>query len=542
MRFSSLKPHQLTLSHSFENLNGQRTFLDFQSTAKQAMDHFIQLPVSSLLILKTNTTPSYINEIQQYISAKQKTVVKIGFHSRNLFGAYFYLEKENKFIQTESLIQKAENGVLILDIHSLLQDIGQWDKLKKALLFHTFEPVVNKHFSAEIAECSAHFKLILLGSREEIATLAQYDESLYQIGHYAELTSYLRLEDEKALNHWAEYIQTRAKEILHQPFDSSALNQLLQHYVRESESQHLISICPELLNKHLIGLTKIFQNFTASMWVNCYFEQLDKQANLLNQHILQDILNQQVEIETEGEIVGQINGLSVVEFDGVPTAFGEPLRISCNVQYGDGEIIDIERKAELGGNLHSKGVMIAQSCLANLLELPTQLPFSATLAFEQSHSEVDGDSSSLAIWLVLVSSLAKLPLPQAIAVTGAIDQFGNVQSVGGVNQKIEGFFTLCQARGLTSKQGVIIPASCQSHLSLNEAVRQAVAAGQFHIWVVADVFEACELLFERPFFDEEEKSSLAPSLFALIHQHIEQADEEDEASPFWLRWLPFLKR
>ncbi|EFX90755.1 hypothetical protein HMPREF0027_2186, partial [Actinobacillus ureae ATCC 25976] len=212
-----------------------------------------------------------------------------------------------------------------------------------------------------------------------------------------------------------------------------------------------------------------------------------------NKYTTQDILTQQLYIETEDEEIGQINGLSVIEFDGIPHSFGEPLRISCNVQHGDGEITDIERKVELGGNIHSKGIIIAQSCLANLLEFPTQLPFSASLAFEQSYGEVDGDSSSLAIFCVLISALSKLALPQSIAVTGSIDQFGNVLSVGGVNQKIEGFFNICQARGLTEKQGVIIPATCISHLSLKTEVIDAVKAGQFKIWAVGNVFEAIQI-------------------------------------------------
>ena len=253
-------------------------------------------------------------------------------------------------------------------------------------------------------------------------------------------------------------------------------------------------------------------------------------------------MNNQVYIETDDEEIGQINGLSVIEFEGVPYAFGEPLRISCNVQYGDGEITDIERKVELGGNIHSKGILIAQSCLANLLELPTQLPFSASLAFEQSYGEVDGDSSSLAIFCVLVSSLAKVALPQSIAVTGSIDQFGNVLSVGGVNYKIEGFFNLCAARGLTGKQGVVIPASCISHLSLKPEVIEAVKAGQFQIWAVESVFEAVEILLKNAFYaeDRREKSD-KPALFDLIHQGIEQSPNHDVEHKLWHKIFPWWK-
>lgn len=188
---------------------------------------------------------------------------------------------------------------------------------------------------------------------------------------------------------------------------------------------------------------------------------------------------------------------------------------------------------ELGGNIHSKGIIIAQSCLANLLELPTQLPFSASIAFEQSYGEIDGDSSSLAIFNVLVSALAKVGLPQSIAVTGAIDQFGNVLSVGGVNQKIEGFFNICHARQLTGKQGVIIPAACVSHLSLSSEVVEAVEQGLFKIWTVENVFDAIAILFERDFYDDEKApNSAQTALFTLIHQNLDERESEETSGSF----------
>ncbi len=171
-----------------------------------------------------------------------------------------------------------------------------------------------------------------------------------------------------------------------------------------------------------------------------------------------EILQEQILIETEGECVGQINALSVIEFPGHPRAFGEPSRISCVVHIGDGEFIDVERKAELGGNIHAKGMMIMQAFLMSELELEQQLPFTASLTFEQSYSEVDGDSASMAELCALISAPANVPINQSIAITGSVDQFGRVQPVGGLNE-IEGFFTICQQRGLTGKQGVIIQRS-----------------------------------------------------------------------------------
>ena len=304
------------------------------------------------------------------------------------------------------------------------------------------------------------------------------------------------------------------------------LTKLYQWLVRESEDRSLINISPLTLHAILSG-AGLFSNtnhLTAVDFEN-FFRQKIEQQSFLREQTYADILHEQVYVETEGEAVGQINGLSVIEYAGTPLSFGEPSRISCIIQFGDGEVIDIERKNELAGSVHSKGIMIAQACLANILELPSQLPFSASLVFEQSYGEIDGDSASLAAFCVLTSALSDLPLPQSIAITGAIDQFGLVHAVGGVNDKIEGFFAICQRRELTGKQGVIIPRAAIHQLCLTEDVVSAVKNQQFFIWAVDDVFQACEILFQRPFVEEEQgqdrDETEKKSLSRLISRRIE---------------------
>ena len=176
--------------------------------------------------------------------------------------------------------------------------------------------------------------------------------------------------------------------------------------------------------------------------------------------------------------------------------------------------------------------MIAEACLANILDFPSQLPFSARLVFEQSYGEIDGDSASLAAFCVLTSALADLPLPQSIAVTGTIDQFGLVHAVGGVNDKIEGFFTICQRRGLTGNQGVIIPSATIHQLCLNEEVKSAVKNRQFFIWAVDDVFQTCQILFGRDLIEEENKSYERKNqpISQLITSRIERRAEQHSAS------------
>ncbi|WP_301099769.1 AAA family ATPase [Otariodibacter sp.] len=535
MQISPLAWQSLILDYPFSLTEKAVTFFDFQSKAQQAIEQFISNDNGSLLVLKTETLPEFLLEIQAKLSqTTSKTILKTDFNRNSVFGYSVFLEKDNKIENIEGALQQANEGVLILDIHTLLLDVAQWDKLKQALLFGFYEPISANALPISQSMIQSQFKLVLVGSREDIATLATYDETLYQFAQYAEIDTYLRLNHDNT-QQWGDYVQSVTKSLIGKSFSSKGLNQLLSYYMRESESQELVSISPTLLNKYLVGLAQFFYNQTEFDEVTPYFEYLEEQAASFNEFTTQDILNHQLRIETEGEAVGQINGLSVVEFEGVPFAFGEPLRISCNVQYGEGEIHDIERKVELGGNIHSKGILLAQSCLAHLLELPTQLPFSASLAFEQSYGEIDGDSSSLAIFCALISALSDLPLPQSIAVTGAIDQFGNVLSVGGVNQKIEGFFKICQVRGLTGKQGVVIPDVCIKHLSLKSEVLTAIKSQQFFIWAVSDVFEAVEILLQQHFYDKDlPENSKESSIFSLIHEKFDEHSNTSETSGSFL--------
>ncbi|AGQ38729.1 TPA: AAA family ATPase [Mannheimia haemolytica] len=534
MTLSLLSSQKLVMQNDFSRLDEKLNFLDFQPQAKQALNQFLQSQFGALLVLKSEIFPEFINEITEYLkkySVDLPIISKMDFNKNSLFGYSVFLERELKTEYVKGAIHEADKGILIVNIRSLLLDITQWDKLKQALLFGEYEPNSVNHSPYLSAKEKSTFKLILVGEREDISTLSAYDDGLYQFGQYTEIKSYLSLSDN--VEQWGGYVQNYAENLINKRLTSTALNQFLQAYIRESESRELVSISPTLLRKHLLGIQNFYPNVTEIDEVKGYFDYLEQQSSILNQYTVGDILTNQLYIETEGEEIGQINGLSVIEFEGIPHSFGEPLRMSCNVQYGDGEITDIERKVELGGNIHSKGIIIAQSCLANLLELPTQLPFSASIAFEQSYSEIDGDSSSLAIFNVLVSALAKVGLPQSIAVTGAIDQFGNVLSVGGVNQKIEGFFNICHARQLTGKQGVIIPAACVSHLSLSSEVVEAVEQGLFKIWTVENVFDAIAILFERDFYDDEKApNSAQTALFTLIHQNLDERESEETSGSF----------
>jgi predicted ATP-dependent protease len=197
-------------------------------------------------------------------------------------------------------------------------------------------------------------------------------------------------------------------------------------------------------------------------------------------------------VDTEGSRTGQINGLSVIQLGAF--AFGRPSRITARVRLGSGRVTDIEREAKLGGPLHSKGVMILWGFLAGRYALEVPLALAATLVFEQSYGGVDGDSASSAELYALLSALSEVPIKQSLAVTGSVNQWGEVQAIGGVNEKIEGFFDICRAKGLNEGQGVLIPKSNVQHLMLREEVVEAVKNGQFSIYAVATIDEGIEIL------------------------------------------------
>jgi len=215
-------------------------------------------------------------------------------------------------------------------------------------------------------------------------------------------------------------------------------------------------------------------------------------SNLVEQETQEPIIDGTITIQVEGDVVGQINGLSVIDYG--EYQFGHPSRISARIYVGRSGVTVIEREVHLSGRLHNKGVMILEGYLHGQYATQEPLSLAASLSFEQNYAEIEGDSASSTELYVLLSALAELPIKQGIAVTGSVDQQGRVQPVGGVQYKIEGFFDICQAHGLTGEQGVMIPASNVRHLMLREDVVEACRQGLFHIWAVSTIDEGLELL------------------------------------------------
>lgn len=554
-------------------------FFALQPRAEKAIRYFIKNSHRTLLVLKADDQAEYAPLLEQLIQsekpepelygvqyvieqgdsfsfprisaepvqsyndnfAAQKSVATaLYFDQFQLFGSVKIHATSHDIQLNPGLVHQVNSGVLIVTAGALLAQFDLWQRLKHILttgVFNWYSAHPFKTLPCDIPSYPLQLKVIVLGNRTELATLEELEEELYHLADYAEIESYCRVANAEQQQQWMGYVQSVAQQHQLPMLELSGFNKLYQLLVRDSENRDLINISPLML-KNILTETALLTQSTSLSAVDFerYFLHKAEQFGFLREQTYDSILQEQIYVATEGEMVGQINGLSVIEYPGTPLVFGEPSRISCIVQYGDGEVVDVERKTELAGNIHSKGILIAEACLANILELPSQLPFSASLVFEQSYGEIDGDSASLAGFCVLVSALSDLPLPQSIAITGAIDQFGLVHSVGGVNEKIEGFFTICQRRGLTGKQGVIIPSAVVNQLSLSEAVISAVKNQTFFIYPVEAVDQACEILLQRDLVEQEDKNYTAETLplARLINQRINQyADRQSHREGFW---------
>jgi predicted ATP-dependent protease len=265
--------------------------------------------------------------------------------------------------------------------------------------------------------------------------------------------------------------------------------------------------------------------------VNRALDEQERRSSRVPERLREAILRGELLIDTDGAKVGQINGLSV-SFVG-RYGFGHPSRITATSRVGNGEVIDIQREVELGGAIHSKGVLILAAFLASRFSRDRPHSLSASLVFEQTYGEVEGDSASVAELCALLSSLANVPLKQSVAVTGSVNQHGVVQPVGGINEKIEGFFDICDARGLTGSQGVLIPAANASHLMLKRKVVDAAAVGRFHIYTCQTVDEAIKLLSGITAGAQDERGEYLPDSvngrvaarleeFSLLRRHYAQ--------------------
>lgn len=445
----------------------------------------------------------------------------------------------HKYILEPGLVHKANGGILVLSIRTVLSQPLLWLKLKQIVVskrFNWVSPDETRPLPLSIPSMPLDIRIILVGDRLELGDFQEIEPELTDTVLYAEFEDELPLQGESDVGKWCSYINYLCQKNQLSYLDKEAFLILFKTAIRYSGDQFILPLSPVWLTKQLIAASRYVETDGSRISAdNILQAQKDKlwRESYLIERTREEIEQGQIRIETTGQVIGQINGLSVLEYPGHPVAIGEPSRISCVAHLGDGEITDVERKSELGGNLHAKGMMIMQAFISSQLALEQQLPFSASVVFEQSYGEVDGDSASLAELCALLSALSLLPITQQIAVTGSVDQFGNVQPIGGINEKIESFFNICNHRGLTGTQGVIIPYHNMRHLCLKDEVVEAVKNGKFFIFNVTHVAEAISLLTGFPYIDEE-----YPSILSIIQERIEQSNHSHrQRYPWPFRWL-----
>ncbi|OLQ88416.1 ATP-dependent protease [Vibrio panuliri] len=509
-------------------------FASAQPRLSQTIDTFTSLKgFNHLLVLNAPDNAFYREHIAQVVKSKTSHPVLSteSIAMATLFGSYRCDIEGNIAQRNKGLLERCQNGFIIIPVNALLANPASWLMLKAALLTGNGTAINAEPRNLPVEEpvYPVSSKLLLVGDRDQIAELEYLEPDLYNgFALYSEVELELALSQqsiETYLGHLNWMLQTNQLP----PLTPEAVHRLMVAGARLTEDQrympldimwYLAIFFESLSTSNSQELTEF--DIDAAIDAKYYREAY------LPERARSDILDGQVIIETQGECVGQVNGLTVIDVSGHPQSYGEPARISCVIHFGDGDISDVERKAELGGNLHAKGMMIMQAFVASALNLDEPLPYSASVVFEQSYCEVDGDSATLAELCSFVSALSEYPINQQIAVTGAVDQFGRVQAVGGLNEKIEGFYHVCKHQGFTGNQGVILPKTNLKHLALHKDVVNSIKNNEFHIWSVETVDQAIPIIMGKPFRGDDEES-----VISKIAQRIENF-ERHEQSETWI--------
>lgn len=426
----------------------------------------------------------------------------------NLVGRIEYESRMGALVTDFTLIKggalhRANGGYLIVDAIKLLTQPLAWDALKRALRSREIrtEPLAQalsliSTVSLEPEPIPLDLKVVMVGQRVIYYLLHALDPEFSE--HFKVMVDFDEdmARDEGADLLYARLIATLARKNAIRPLHREAVARLIEHAARRTANAAKLTLELTNLTDLMLEANHCADADNNGVMTRAHVQRAidaqDRRSARISDRVREETLHGRLLIDTAGTRVGQINGLSVAQMGS--HAFGMPVRITATVRLGGGNLVDIEREAQLGGPIHSKGVLILGGYLAGRYLPERALALSASLVFEQSYGGVEGDSASSAELYALLSAIARVPLRQSLAVTGSVNQHGDVQAVGGVNEKIEGFFRLCQARGLNGTQGVIIPRANLAHLMLHHTVVAAVAAGQFHVHAVSRIDEGLSLL------------------------------------------------
>lgn len=400
-------------------------------------------------------------------------------------------------------MHRASGGYLIIDARRILTQPMAWESLKRILfsgeiriesLERLYGLVSTTSLQPEPIPVSV--KVVILGDRMLYYLLSHYDPDFLDLFKVeADFEDDLD-RDDGCYELYARMIATMARGVKARPLTRAGVARLIEHASRLASDQRKLTahdrVLRDLMSEADHWARQAGEELITADHIQQAIDEREYRASRVRERSMEQITRGIVKIATEGQEVGQVNGLSVLRLGA--SMFGQPTRITATARPGKGQVVDIEREAKLGGPIHSKAVMILSRFLASRYAGEGELSLSASLAFEQSYGGVEGDSASVAETCVLLSAIAGVPLKQSFAITGSMNQHGEVQAVGGVNEKIEGFFSVCRNSGNLGNQGVLLPESNVEHLMLRKDVRDAMGEGRFTIYPISDINEAIELL------------------------------------------------
>ncbi len=404
-------------------------------------------------------------------------------------------------------LHRANGGYLVVEMRGLLTNSLAWDAFKRSLKNRCIR---TEEIGAQLQVVSAvtlepepiplNVKVLLIGDPLTYYLLHELDEDFRKLFKVkADFGAYFTRKPETC-QHYAQFIAARCREEALQPFDREAVGRVIEYGSRLADHQQRLTTrfgeIADLVREASYWARRRGSEATTSEDVQQAIDQRSYRSNRIEEQIQEQIGEGSIRVDVSGEVVGQVNGLSVLSLG--DHSFGKPSRITARTYTGRAGVVSLDREAKLSGPIYDKGLLTLTGYLGGMYALQTPLSLSASISFEQLYDEVEGDSASSTELYALLSSLSGLPLKQGVAVTGSVDQQGNVQPIGGVNEKVEGFFGTCQRRGLTGDQGVIIPQQNVVNLMLRADVRAAVAEGKFHIYPVHTVDEGIEILSGVP--------------------------------------------
>ena len=525
------------------NLSCEQNWLDMFPITKQRIEHFLQLPMP-LLLLNTQFWLAAKEVVECCIKDQQPMLALQDYDQEKLFGRFNFIDKNQVTIQ-QGEIYNLQNGLLILHISPLLANPKLWFSVKSFLLNQKISS--NTPVNADKLRITSpidsginiNTKIILVANRYQLDELSQIDPDFTQINSlFAELSADVEASTEN-IRALQQYINFCVDNKSLSPLTDGAFDQLFNYLSRLCEHQNKLLFSPQviesildyaqLLSRHCgnetnnISATHIQQALEIQTKAQSHAQDFSDQA----------LLEKQLKIQLQGEMIGQINGLSVVELMGYPTEFGEIFRISASDMVGDGEIIDVERKVELAGNVHAKSTLIVQGYLNHLFTHINNFPLSCNVVFEQSYQESDGDSASLAILLAVTSCYSQLPIKQNLFVTGALDQHGNVLVIGGINQKIESITRLFNLGLLTEPVTVLMPIANQINLVLSETTLALIKDNKINIHAIQHSLEAFPFAMSDNFESVLEKIN---KRILFLHK-----EEDDEPPSFVTKFLNLLR-